>query len=904
MSAPHFYFIPDSLPFIETLAKGLLHKFPDPLALAQTALFLPNQRSCRHLEETLLRVSDKESILLPRIFPIGQIEAWLPQLAPEICLESNPKPLQGFSQTLALAEHIRTENPDMRLSHIFTLAKTLNQLFNECTRENIPFQHFQKLIPLELAQHEEQTLSFLCKIAESWPNHLKQTGQQTLEYYRSHQLQRAAAYWKKSPPKFSLVAAGSVGSVPTTRMLLQTIAALPDGEVILPGYGDATSLPYFHHHRTAPIAAPWPCLKADASTVINPWSSQKIPADHIYYSEAEHPAEEASIIAGHVHHMFATKPGLTAIVTSDRRLAHLLKLHFEILGIPARSTMNDTLAEHQVGSFLHAILDAIDHQFIPTSIITLLHHPFCKPVEDSGTWAANMDIRILRGVRHYDNAENLHHYVAQKEPALLQGLETFLAAVKDLQEAFAANRKHTLQEWLHIHMRAAQNLAKYAPEYRLAEKDLLIPNLPTILLELRGSEYLEIFNQWLEHTSIYQKTQRAPLVTILPSQEARLTQYDYVIIPRFNEAEWPQRASHPWIRPAMRELLELPPIHAHESLQAHDFLQLLHSPHLLITSVKTSGNKVTPHSTWLHRLESVLETRVTKIDLKPLALSLFSPSAPQPASPFTYPNPPAEIRPRELSASSLQSLLNNPYKYYAEQILKLRPLEPVDAPLNNAHLGSAAHNMLEEYTQARNMSLSSADAKDKALNSVLSREQMTSSLFSYWWQLKLQFALDNFILDDEQRRADCQEIQAEQTYRRNIEIDQATYTLSGRIDRIEWQSSQTFIFDYKTGEPPTDKDIEKGKAVQPMVLGWVYEPYTKNPITLGYWKISLHGSGSKIVPYPDLYQKQAPLFFDQTVRLLRHYASQPYEYPWSFHAAYESEKAYAHLFRIDALRAA
>ncbi len=74
--------IPASVPFLPTLARALLdgeliEGFPGsggPLALASATIFVPTQRSAAALAEALLAASGGESVLLPRIAPLGAFE--------------------------------------------------------------------------------------------------------------------------------------------------------------------------------------------------------------------------------------------------------------------------------------------------------------------------------------------------------------------------------------------------------------------------------------------------------------------------------------------------------------------------------------------------------------------------------------------------------------------------------------------------------------------------------------------------------------------------------------------------------------------------------------------------------------------------------------------------------------
>ena len=68
--------IPAGVPFVEALAAGLLAEVGTaPERLADALVLLPTRRACRLLAEAFLRRSAGRALLLPRIQPLGEIDA-------------------------------------------------------------------------------------------------------------------------------------------------------------------------------------------------------------------------------------------------------------------------------------------------------------------------------------------------------------------------------------------------------------------------------------------------------------------------------------------------------------------------------------------------------------------------------------------------------------------------------------------------------------------------------------------------------------------------------------------------------------------------------------------------------------------------------------------------------------
>src|ERR1700722_3783117 len=76
LSVARIVTIAPEFPFLDKLAAGLLADAGgDPAALARATILLPTRRAARALGEAFLRVSDGRALLLPRMMPVGDLDA-------------------------------------------------------------------------------------------------------------------------------------------------------------------------------------------------------------------------------------------------------------------------------------------------------------------------------------------------------------------------------------------------------------------------------------------------------------------------------------------------------------------------------------------------------------------------------------------------------------------------------------------------------------------------------------------------------------------------------------------------------------------------------------------------------------------------------------------------------------
>jgi ATP-dependent helicase/nuclease subunit B len=185
---------------------------------------------------------------------------------------------------------------------------------------------------------------------------------------------------------------------------------------------------------------------------------------------------------------------------------------------------------------------------------------------------------------------------------------------------------------------------------------------------------------------------------------------------------------------------------------------------------------------------------------------------PQPA-----PTPPRATRPLKLSVTAIEDWLRDPYTIYAKHILKLDALDPVDMPLSAADRGSAIHNAIGEFTKAfadnlpADPVLALREIGQKHFAPLMERPEARA----LWWP-RFQRIAGWFAEWEAARRGHIDTIEAEIKGEMAIQLDNArTFHLSARADRIERRADGTFaILDYKTGQPPTGKQVRMGLSPQ------------------------------------------------------------------------------------------
>jgi ATP-dependent helicase/nuclease subunit B len=342
-------------------------------------------------------------------------------------------------------------------------------------------------------------------------------------------------------------------------------------------------------------------------------------------------------------------------------------------------------------------------------------------------------------------------------------------------------------------------------------------------------------------------------IAILGPLEARLQSADRIILGGLNEGTWPAEAdTDPWLSRPMRAMAGLEAPERRIGLSAHDVSQAMGAPEVILTRARRVMDSPSVTSRWLQRLDAVAgedlaaQMRVRGKHWLELAASLDEADRFQPV-PRPVPNPRVELRPRRLSVTRIETLIRDPYAIYARHVLKLQPLDPVDPTTDHRLRGTIVHAALEgalKRTAAPNI----ADAFSEAATNAMTEYGLSAAAQALWRARLGRIA---------QWLARKEHDDAHQILSRFLEADGAValdsetgpFQLTARADRIDILRDGTArIIDYKTGVPPSDKQVKSLLSPQLPLEALILARggfAETGPVTIGpdkdsliYWKVT------------------------------------------------------------------
>jgi ATP-dependent helicase/nuclease subunit B len=553
-----------------------------------------------------------------------------------------------------------------------------------------------------------------------------------------------------------------------------------------------------------------------------------------------------------------------ALVTPDRALARRVIAALARWNLGFDDSGGDALMETSAGIFARLAAEAAASRLEPPTLLALLKHPLCRLGTVRGAFrdaAEVLELAILRGTRPQAGSDGLAQDLARfrlelvglragnttslhpSEPRtrltateldragrLITRLREALAPLESLDPA----KPYDFAELARRHRDVLVELSRDENGVAFAFEGPQGSALASAFDDLGGAEtqsglmvqlsdYPEVFQTAFSDRMVRRADGANVHLKIYGPLEARLTRSDRVIIGGLVEGVWPPAPRiDPWLSRPMRHELGLDLPERRIGLSAHDFAQLLGADEVVLSHAAKVGGAPAVASRFLHRLEAVAGEDRWKTaqsagqEYIRLAAQLDAPDKVAPVA-QPAPRPPRAIRPLKLSVTAIEDWLRDPYTIYAKYILRLNPLDPVDMPLSAADRGSAIHEAIGEFTQTFASSLPD-DAADvlrdigqKYFAPLMERPEARA----LWWPRFLRIA-QWFSGWEIARRDRLAGIEAE--IRGEIPIplgNERTFVLSARADRIERRRDGSFaILDYKTGQPPTAKQVRMGLSPQ------------------------------------------------------------------------------------------
>ncbi|WP_439532975.1 double-strand break repair protein AddB [Polymorphobacter sp.] len=594
--------------------------------------------------------------------------------------------------------------------------------------------------------------------------------------------------------------------------------------------------------------------------------------------EADTPAEEAQALALALREALETPGRTAALVTPDRALARRVAAHCRRWGIAVDDSAGQPLARTPPGSLALALVAALAEHFAPVALLALLKHPLVRRGEDRLAWldhVRQLDL-VLRGVRPAPGLDGIAAHVdawLNEKRREDEGLADWWAEVSALLAPLEAEAGTTDLARLALALQSvAEALAGEAawagPDGRALAARLEALGLEGSVFGGFGSdEAPALLAALFADIAIRPAWGGHPRLSILGPVEAQLMRADLMILAGLNEGSWPAPLSpDPWLAPAIRARLGLPGQARAIGTAAADFIRALGAPQVLVSRARRDAGGPMLPSRFMARLDAhvarfsdaglIRETRLVRI-----ARGLDAEQPPRPSA-RPAPCPPPELRPRSLSVTEVDTLIADPFAFYAARMLRLKPLDPLDADPGAADRGKLLHGVLEDWIKSGSLDPARLAGLGEAM---LLRACGGFPLLAALWGPRARRALDWAGQELLARvAAGWQPLAAEA--RGEITLDNGI-TLKGRADRIDRDDTgRLAIIDYKTGAPPGPQQVREGLSNQLPLLaviageGAFHEGSRRLPAgpveMLEYWRLS--GGETPGVARPALGKKDKP----------------------------------------------
>jgi len=511
--------------------------------------------------------------------------------------------------------------------------------------------------------------------------------------------------------------------------------------------------------------------------------------------------------------------------------------HLRRWNIEADDSAGQPLSQTAAGRLLLLLAEVAAEKAAPVPLMALLEHPLVRVGDKRGTWLDNARALELalrgprpapglaalreltekaRAQRWWDEVEAiLAPLMAQEEGPLADLLDALAAAGEALCGTALWAREDgralsALVEDLRLHARET-NFAIDPGELPAALRDAM------------------------DQVAVRPPYGGHPRVAIYGLLEARMTRADLVICAGLNEGTWPATPSlDPLLAPAVLRALGVPGADFRIGLSAHDLAGLLGAPEVVLSRSARDVQGPAIPSRFLLRVKALLGPDLGKghedHDTRSLARALDD-GEPAPLYPQPKPLPSAEQRLVRVSVTGLDRLRSDPYQFYASEILQLGALDPLDAEPTPQWRGTAAHLVLQTWHETHRPIREIADEVLAEMNH--------HPLMRALWRPRLVKALEWVeaeIAANPERVPTLFENKGTWIYR--------AVKLTGKGDRIDRLADGTLaVVDYKTGVPPSGRQVAEGYALQLgttglMLLNGAFEGLRGEATVFEYWSLA------------------------------------------------------------------
>ncbi|WP_282078536.1 double-strand break repair protein AddB [Epibacterium ulvae] len=863
---PRLFAVPCGVDFPRALVHGLVARTRHlpPQELARAEVIVNTARMKRRVRQLF---DAGPALLLPKL-------SLLADLSQQATLNGLPPALPPLRRRLELSQLIAKlldAQPDLAArASLYDLSDSLAELIDEMQGEGVSTDTIRTLDVSDMSGHWARAQAFIGIADEFVALH---DGAMDSQARQRQMVENLIHQWQVSPPQHPIILAGSTGSRGTTLMLMEAIARLPQGAIILPGYDfdqpDAVwaglddpliseDHPQYRFHKMmrdlemepkdvqlwTKEQPPSPARNRLVSLALRPapvtdaWMSEgpKLKdLDHATQNltlvEAPSPRAEALAIALRLRK--AAEDGQTAaLITPDRMLTRQVSAALDRWNILPDDSAGLPLQLSPPGRFLRHVAGLFCRPLTPDALFTLLKHPLCHDGRARGDHLRHtreLELHMRRNGPPFPDGESFAAFGIERD--LIPGWIQWLTGCFNEK-----TQKHALPltMWVNKLRELAEQLSTGSTDQgsgtlwdqKAGREALKVIETLTAEApfggEMSAQDFADLLGALLSQGEVRDRDAPYGSIMIWGTLEARVQGADLVILGGLNEGSWPEAAApDPWLNRQLRNQAGLLLPERRIGLAAHDFQQAIAAPEVWLTRAERSDESDTVPSRWLNRMTNLLSGLP---DLHgPQLLSemrargqtwlgwadVLETPRPAPAAPRPAPCPPVSARPRRLTITEIPRLIRDPYAIYAKHVLRLKPLDSLVQEPDALLRGIVVHEVLETFIKD---TLANPDALHSD-NLITAAHQLLAEHVP--WPIARTLWLSRI------KRIADEFIQAEKERQHRARpvafeakgearLEPLDFTIACRADRIDMDDRGFLhLYDYKTGVPPSEAQQKK-----------------------------------------------------------------------------------------------
>lgn len=863
---PRVFAVPCGVDFPRALVTGLCRRSEGqpPEALARAELIVNTARMARRVR---MLFDQGPPRLLPRML-------MLTDLAQRATLDGLPPPLPPLRRRLELSQLIAKlldAQPDLAArASLYDLSDSLAALIDEMQGEGVSTDTIRQLDVSDMSGHWARAQTFIGIADEFTGLH---DGAMDAQARQRQVVLNLIDQWQENPPQHPIILAGSTGSRGTTLMLMEAIARLPQGAVILPGFDFdqpdhvwaglddpmiSEDHPQYRFHKLMkdlelapgdvqrwtdcePASPPRNRLLSLAlrpAPVTDAWMSEgpqltglDAATRDVTLVEAPSPRAEALAIALRLRK--AAEDGQTAaLITPDRMLTRQVAAALDRWDILPDDSAGQPLQLSPPGRFLRHVAGLFCKPLASDALLTLLKHPLTHDGAARGDHlrqTRELELHLRRNGPPFPDAATFAKFgegrsvtpgwtdwladcfAGQHQPGE-QALSVWVARLRALAERLAAGSQAA---------GAGTLWDKKAGQKALA----CIENLQAEA-EYGGAmtarDFADLLGALLSQGEVRDRDAPYGSIMIWGTLEARVQGADLVILGGLNEGSWPEAAApDPWLNRQLRNQAGLLLPERRIGLSAHDFQQAIAAPEVWLTRAERSEEADTVPSRWLNRMTNLLSGLPEQGGPEALAqmrargaqwlgwAEALEAPTPIPQAPRPSPRPPVAARPRRLTITEIPRLIRDPYAIYAKHVLRLKPLNPLVQEPDALLRGIVVHEVFEKFIRD---SLEAPETLTPEALTAASRELLEEHVPWPVARILWQARIRRIAADFVLAERERQSRARPVAFEAegSARLDPLDFTIACRADRIDMDDRGFLhLYDYKTGAPPSEAQQKK-----------------------------------------------------------------------------------------------